>query len=231
MISFDSHATKYDAWFMENQNVLMSELKLVAYALKSPGRTLSIGCGSGLFEHLLKEQYGVEIIDGIEPSKDMAEIATMRGMQVTIGGAEETDFGVELYDTVLFNGCPGYITNLELSFQKAYAALKPGGRVIAIDIPKESSYALMYNLAKALNTWEHPLLDGIAPRDPYQIELVCLATWRTTNEKVDLLHKVGFKNMEFAQTLTTHPMYSNAETEEPIEGFDRGDYVAIIATK
>lgn len=232
MIEFDNYASMYDAWFMENNNVLLSELKLVAKTLgKNPGRTLSVGCGSGLFEMLLKRDLGIVITDGIEPSRAMAEIAVKRGMKVRIGGAEEVDFGENEYDTVLFNGTPSYITDLKLAFEKAYKALKPGGRIIAIDVPKESSYGLLYNLAKAVDTWEHPLLKGVAPRDPYPIEFCRLANWRTTAEKVDLIHAAGFTDVEFAQTLTRHPMYSNTEVEEPVEGYDRGDYVAVVAVK
>ena len=50
---FDEYAPAYDAWFLENRNVLYSEINLVAHVLKNPGRTLSVGCGSGLFEMIL----------------------------------------------------------------------------------------------------------------------------------------------------------------------------------
>jgi SAM-dependent methyltransferase len=161
----------------------------------------------------------------------MAEIAQKRGMEVEVTTAEAADFGTELYDTVLFNGTPSYITDLESVVHKAFASLKKGGKVILIDVPKESSYATMYNLAKALDTWDHPLLEGVFPKDPYPIELVRIANWRTTEEKVDLLEKAGFKDFKFAQTLTKHPKFSNAIIEQPIEGYDAGDYVAVCATK
>ena len=81
---FDEYAPAYDAWFLENRNVLYSEINLVAHVLKNPGRTLSVGCGSGLFETILAKEYGITITDGIEPSEGMAEIARKRGMKVTI---------------------------------------------------------------------------------------------------------------------------------------------------
>ena len=43
--SFDVYATEYDSWFIENRNVLESEVKLVASCLKDAGDVLSIGCG------------------------------------------------------------------------------------------------------------------------------------------------------------------------------------------
>ena len=78
---FDEYAPAYDAWFLENRNVLYSEINLVAHVLKNPGRTLSVGCGSGLFETILAKEYGITITDGIEPSEGMAEIARKRGME------------------------------------------------------------------------------------------------------------------------------------------------------
>ena len=89
---FDEYAPAYDAWFLENRNVLYSEINLVAHVLKNPGRTLSVGCGSGLFETILAKEYGITITDGIEPSEGMAEIARKRGMKVTISTATTIRF-------------------------------------------------------------------------------------------------------------------------------------------
>ncbi|MDR2916692.1 MAG: class I SAM-dependent methyltransferase [Tannerella sp.] len=229
--SFDSYAEKYDAWFLENRNVLYSEVKLVAYFLKDAGRILSVGCGSGLFEMILEKEFDIIIKDGIEPSADMAEIARKRGLSVEIGTAEDMQVETGLYDTILYNGCPSYISDLAKSIKNSYDALKEGGRIILIDIPKESSYGLLYNLAKATGTWAHELLNGVYPRNPYPIELVCQSNWRTTAEKITLLESAGFSNLEFAQTLTKHPIYSNHAVEEPVAGYDSGDYVAICGYK
>lgn len=228
---FDEYASKYDAWFLDNRNVLYSEVNLVASMLRDAGRILSVGCGSGLFEKIMREERGVTVTDGIEPSVGMAEIARKRGLNVMIATAEEADFGNGVYDTILFNGTPSYITDLEGVVRKAYASLRPGGKIILIDVPKESTYGIMYNLAKALGTWHHPLLEGVYPPNPYPIEFVNVANWRTTAEKVNLLNEAGFTDITFAQTLTTHPLYSDIKEEQPVEGCDRGDYVAVSAIK
>jgi trans-aconitate methyltransferase len=229
--NFDEYAGLYDRWFLENSNVLYSELKLVAHFLDKAGDVLSVGCGSGLFESLLQKEYGIIIRKGIEPSTGMADIARKRGMDVRIATAETHDFGISQYDTILYNGTPSYISDLGEAFRKTYDALRPGGKVIVIDIPKESSYGILYNLAKALGTWEHELLKNIHPKDPYPIEFVNIAKWRTTAEKVALLEKMGFCQIQFAQTLLSHPLYSNNSIQEPVEGFDKGDYVAICGYK
>ena len=104
--SFDEHASKYDAWFMDNTNVLLSEARLVAQTLAGSERILSVGCGSGLFEKILRDDFGINITDGIEPALGMAEIARKRGMNVIVTTAEDADFGAGRYDTLLFNGSP-----------------------------------------------------------------------------------------------------------------------------
>ena len=228
---FDQYASAYDAWFLDNRNVLYSEVNLVASTLQDAGRVLSVGCGSGLFEKILRDEYGITVTDGIEPSEGMAAIARKRGMNVTIATAEEADFGNGDYDTLLFNGTPSYIGDLAGVVRKAYAALPAGGRIILIDVPKESSYGLLYNLAKAVGTWDHPLLEGCYPPNPYPIEFVDVAAWRTTAEKIGLLEAAGFRNLAFAQTLTTHPLMSNDMEEQPVEGYGKGDYVAVTAYK
>ena len=47
----------------------------------------------------------------------------------------------------------------------------------------------------------------------------------------EMLENSGFHDSKYAQTLTLHPIYSNSLAEEPSEGYDRGDYVAICARK
>ncbi len=228
---FDEHAEAYDSWFLENQKVLDSEVLLLAHVLSDSGRTLSVGCGSGLFELLLRTEHGIEITHGVEPAGAMAAVARQRGVEVKIGIAEELPYDDEEFDTVLFNGSPGYIGDLEKALQEARRVLKPGGAVVVVDVPAESSYALLYMLAAAKGSWDHPRLRGLAPAVPYPVELAAAAIWRTTEEKVDLMRKVGFEELEFVQTLTKHPRFSNQEVEEPVAGYDRGDYVAIRASK
>lgn len=228
---FDDHAEAYDSWFMDNENVLESEVRLLARALGTPGHALSVGCGTGLFEMLLAKGYGIEVRDGVEPAEAMAEVARKRGMTVAIGIAEELPYDDELFDTVYMNGCPSYVANLERAFEEARRVLKPGGRLVVLDVPAESSYALLYRFAAAAGSWQDPRLNGVAPAHPYPIELASSANWRTTPEKLRLLEAVGLEEPETWQTLTVHPTYSNDTAEEPTPGHTRGDYVAICATK
>ena len=63
-VAFDEHAEKYDSWFLENKNVLYSEAKLVAHCLQNAGSIYSVGCGSGLFEKILEQEFDIQIKEG-----------------------------------------------------------------------------------------------------------------------------------------------------------------------
>jgi len=232
MIAFDEYTGAYDEWFRRNSVILESELRLVARALgKAPGRTLSVGCGTGLFEQLLQSQYGLQVTEGLEPSGPMADVARQRGMTVAEAGAENMPFADAEFDTVMFNGSPSYIADLDAAAREAYRILKPGGRILLIDVPAESSYGLLYRLGGAYGGWDDERLRGVLPRDPYPVELAGGANWRPTQDKIDAAQRAGFTDFDSAQTLTRHPRYSDLEPQDPVPGYDAGDYVAVMAVK
>jgi ubiquinone/menaquinone biosynthesis C-methylase UbiE len=230
-LSFDEHAEEYDGWFMKNPNVLASEVLLIKRALGRPARALSVGCGSGLFEWLLERDHGLSIHHGVEPAEGMARIAERRGLSVKTGTAEDVPFEDGNFDTVLMNGTPAYVKDLEKACREAHRVLGPGGYVVVGDVPASSSYGMLYQLAALIGTWDDARLGKIAPRDPYPVEFVQGANWRTTEEISAILRAAGFRDLEYAQTLTTHARFSNDAVEEPVEGYDRGGYVAIRARK
>lgn len=228
---FDEFSRLYNGWILENRNVLESQVRLLARALKVPGSVLSIGVGSGLFETLLRKDHQIEIIDSLEPSEKRAAAARERGLDVKIGTAEDLPYPADSFDTVLFNGTAAWIGDLGKAFEEALRVLKAGGHIVVADVPAESGSGLLQQLAASKTSWEHPMLLEVAPGCPYPIELVAATTWRTTAEKVDLLRQNGFGDFEFTQTLTRHPKFADYEPEEPLEGYDRGSFVAIRARK
>jgi ubiquinone/menaquinone biosynthesis C-methylase UbiE len=161
----------------------------------------------------------------------MARIAEKRGMTVKRGKAEKLPFGDGEFDTVMLNGSPSYVEDLELAFREASRVLRPAGQIVVADVPAESSYGLLYRLAAERGGWEDGVVEQVAPEHPYPIRFAAVAQWRTTEEKAEMLRAAGFVDLDFLQTLTCHPKYSNDAVEDPVAGFERGDYVTVRGRK
>lgn len=227
---FDGYAAQYDEWFMKNEHLFTSELRLFQKALGdiTGKRLLSVGCGSGLFESFID----CRNIEGIEPSKDMGRIAEKRGVNVIkYGTIEEVELPKDTYDIIYFNGSSSYMEDLEPVYKKSLEALKEGGKLILLDVPKESAFGFMYLLGKSLDTYDHEFLQGVMPGLPYPLALASSGVWHSTEEKINVLKDLGARNFRFYQTLIRNPMYTNEEPEEVLEGYKSGGYVAIIAEK
>ena len=227
---FDGYADKYDEWFMKNENLFTSELRLFKKVLGDiSGKTLlSVGCGSGLFESYIENSN----IEGIEPSADMAEIARKRGINVIkIGLIEDVELTDDKYDIIYFNGSSSYMEDLSFVYGKCLKALKKSGKLILLDVPKESAFGFMYLLGKSLNTYDHEFLEGAMPSLPYPLALASSGIWHTTEEKINILKNLGINKFSYYQTLIKNPLYTNEEAEEVSDGYKSGGYVAIIAEK
>ncbi len=226
---FDGFASAYDFWFMENENLFKSELKLYEKGITNlkGKKVLSVGCGSGIFESVSNNLD----FEGLEPSIDMAEIARKRGLKVMVGQMEDAVLEEGSYDAIYFNGSSSYISDLEKVYSIAKNALKEDGKLILFDVVKESAFGFMYLLAKSLDTYNHSYLENAMPKLPYPLELAKAGIWHTTEEKIKILEKLGFKNFKFFQTLLANPKYANDEVEEVCEGYKKGGYICIIAEK
>lgn len=227
---FDGYAAKYDEWFMKNENLFISELRLFKKVLGdiTGKKLLSVGCGSGLFESYID----CSNIEGIEPSEDMGNIAVKRGVNVIkFGLIEDVDLPDDEYDIIYFNGSSSYMEDLVPVYEKSLKALKAGGKLILLDVPKESAFGFMYLLGKSLNTYDHEYLEGAMPELPYPLALASSGVWHTTEEKIGVLRDLGVSRFDFYQTLVKNPLYTNEEPEEVVEGYKSGGYVAIIAEK
>ena len=227
---FDGYAEQYDEWFMKNDKLFTSELRLFLKVLGdiTGKRLLSVGCGSGLFESYID----CTNVEGIEPSADMGSIAEKRGVNIIkYGVIEDVDLPEKTYDIIYFNGSSSYMEELEPVYEKSLRALADGGKLILLDVPKESAFGFMYLLGKSLGTYDHEYLEGTMPDLPYPLALASSGVWHSTEEKIEVLKNLGIKEFEFYQTLVKNPLYTNEEPEEVSEGYKSGGYVAIIAKK
>lgn len=116
-------------------------------------------------------------------------------------------------------------------YEKSLRALKEGGKLILLDVPKESAFGFMYLLGKSLGTYDHEYLKDTMPELPYPLALAASGVWHSTEEKINVLKDLGVTRFDFYQTLIKNPLYTNEEPEEVAEGYKSGGYVAIIAEK
>ena len=92
----------------------------------------------------------------------MGAIAQKRGVNVIAFGAiEDAELEENAYDVIYLNGSSSYMEDLTRAFGVCKKALKPNGKFVSLDVPKESAFGFMYLLAKAVGTFDHPSLDGV----------------------------------------------------------------------
>ena len=209
---------------MGSYGIALWAMTLAPIAVVAALRETSVIFGMLLAMWLLHERF--------TPSRDMGAIAQKRGINVIAFGAiEEVELEENAYDIIYLNGSSSYMEDLTRAFDVCKKALKPNGKFISLDVPKESAFGFMYLLAKAVGTFDHPSLRGVMPKLPYPLELCCAGVWHSTEEKVDALKSLGFHDFDFYQTLLKNPMYTNESVEDVVPGYQSGGYVALIAHK
>ncbi len=90
------------------------------------GELLDIGCASGFFMHVCKQQ-GFNVI-GLDPSPQMAKWAEeLYGVKVLCSTLEEIELPAAKYDLVTLWGTDSHFYDPAAGFRKIAGALKPGG--------------------------------------------------------------------------------------------------------
>ena len=136
---FDRYCKKYDAWYDRNRFAYLSELGAIKKVLPKKGKGLEIGVGTGRFASAL----GITM--GIDPSKNMIEIARQRGVIIHRGFGEDLPFWDSSFDyaaiiiTLCFTKDPLKV------LQEARRVLKKNGKIIMVDYPKGSIAEDLYH--------------------------------------------------------------------------------------
>jgi len=219
--AFKTDAKDFDFWFSKNKNIFEAEFLAEKELFPGPENAVSIGVGSGLFASRLG------IAKGVEPSEDMAALARKRGIDVKIGTAENIPFEDETFTTVLLSTVLSYCDNPLKALQEAFRILRKGGQIVVSFLPREGSYTMFYDLARIQGEFDPER----TPEYPYPLKFIAGSTWRSIEHIKKLLHQAGFTDLEYAQTLTKHPRYSNEDIEKPSKGYKKGDFVVIKAKK
>lgn len=117
------------------RNIFLKRVKIISRKIKKPGMVLEVGCSTGLMLSLLKG-FGWQV-KGVEISKEAAEIAKERGIEIITQPFEKLDTK-EKYDLIIFNHTLEHLENLDLVLKKVKSLLGPKG-FLYIDLPNFDS--------------------------------------------------------------------------------------------
>ena len=205
---FDQNVEAYEQWYEDYPEVFESELLAIKEQLQKLPENLhgiEVGLGTGRFSVPL----GIK--EGVEPAKEMAALAIKRGISVVDGYAEHLPFGDLKFDFVLFvTVC--HLDNVKYAFAEAYRVLKPKGAILIGFLDKDRSVAKQ----------------NIENR--HRSTFFANANFFTVSRMQSLLKDVGFKNLEYNQTLFGE-LDEIKEIQMPKEGYGVGSFVVVKATK
>jgi ubiquinone/menaquinone biosynthesis C-methylase UbiE len=201
---FDKYYGKYDAWYDKNEFAYLSELKAIRKVLPKKGKGLEIGVGTGRFAQAL----GIE--SGVDPSKNMIEIARKRGVNVKLGYGERLSFKNATFDYAVAISTICFTKNPEKVLKEAYRVLKKKGKIIIGIVDKDSFLGKFYQKKKSV--------------------FYKKASFFGVKEITGLLDSAGFSKFSYYQTLYNIPDEIKS-VQEPQKGFGRGGFVVIAAKK
>ena len=205
---FRESAIAYDAWYDKYPFVFQSEVAAIRQQMNNLSENISgieVGLGTGRFASAL----GIK--EGIEPIDEMAAFATKRGVEIIKGVAENLPYRDLHFDFMLYvTIC--YLDNLPLALKEAHRVLKNKGSIIIGFLDKDQTIARSYE-AKRKNSHF------------YQN-----ARFYTVDQVKTLLENVGFRNLDFTQTLFGD-LDDIQELQSPKAGFGEGSFVVVRAEK
>ncbi len=203
---FEKHTNQYEQWFEKNRFAYESELQAVKTLLPKSGTGIEIGVGTGRFAAPL----GIKL--GVEPSREMGNIARQKGIEVLDGVAEELPFDDAQFDFALMVTTICFLDDIEESFKEAFRVLKTNGNLIIGFVDRKSPVGMMYEKHKDENVFYKG------------------ATFLSVDEVVSFLKKAGFKDFTFSQTIFSH--LNEINNVEPVkEGYGEGSFVVISGVK
>ncbi|OSS41608.1 Methyltransferase TM1293 [Desulfurella amilsii] len=203
---FDNNTEDYEEWFEKNKYVYLSEVEALKKVMPKEGKGIEIGVGSGRFALPL----GIKV--GVEPSKQMADIAKKNGIDVIFGVAESLPLEDNSFDFALMAVTICFVNDPLKSLKECYRILKPKGKIIIGIVDSDTTLGRLY-LEKKENSvfYKH-------------------ARFFSSKQVIDLLEKSGFTFKQAYQVLLGDYRQINA-VEEPKEGFGEGGFSVLVGEK
>lgn len=205
---FQYHVAEYEEWFEKYPYVFRSELAAIKkiWPAKEELISLEIGSATGRFAQAL----GIK--ECIDVSPNMAAIAEARGVNTTLGFADDLPYLDGQFDVVLMTFCISYLKHPQKVLSEVFRVLKDKGCFILGFIDKHSRIGNQYEKNKDSSIFYNN------------------ARFYTVKEIQDYLLAAGFTNLSFSQTLFAG-LDTTVSIEESIGGYGKGSYVLVRAVK
>ena len=139
---FDRYYKEYDDWYEQNRFAYLSEIEAIRKVLPKTGKGLEIGVGTGRFASVLGISYGVE------PSRNMAQIAQRRGIEVKVGYGENLPFEDKEFDFIIIAITICFVESPKKVILEAARVLKDRGRIIIAIVDRNSFLGRFYQKKK-----------------------------------------------------------------------------------
>ncbi len=138
----------------DNHNFSRPRATLLNLLPSGCNRALDVGCSVGATGAMLKNDYGVDEVVGLEILESAAREAEKVLDRVIVGDGEtlELDFPDEYFDLVVYADVLEHLRDPWSFAANQFSLLKPGGYVLA-SLPNVANWRIVANLL--LNKWEY----------------------------------------------------------------------------
>lgn len=201
--AFKNNVDRYENWFKRNEKIFASEIAAIKQLLPDSGSGIEIGVGTGLFASALG------IRDGVEPSREMAELAMIRGINVVIASAEQLPLSDGVYQFALMVTVDCFLEDVRKAFREIRRILTDNGSFVIAFIDRETNPGRMYEQRKS------------------EDEFYSHASFHSSEEISGLLKECGFELIDQVQTI-----FSMENTQQEVKpGSGEGVFAVIKAVK
>ncbi|MEX0568671.1 MAG: class I SAM-dependent methyltransferase [Candidatus Njordarchaeota archaeon] len=128
---FDELAEMYDSWYNRKKDIFLKEVECFRKIIDADKPWLEVGVGSGRFAKALGIEYG------LDPAKNMVELARKRGIKVFLGYGEKMPFSDEFFGAVFLIVTICFVKDPEAVLKEAWRVLKPHGKIYLGLIPRD----------------------------------------------------------------------------------------------